>query len=125
MSVKISGMTAMTTPADNDVLPIVDVSASQTKKITVQNLKGPTSTQTSDYTIDQDGEKVFASGTLTITLAPASNAWTEKICNIGTGRVTIQCAGSDTIEGQASIILSGQYESVTLHSNGGALWVEF
>ena len=112
------------TPADNDVIYIVDVSASDDKKITYQNLKGPTSTQTSSYTITKNGEKVFCSGNITITLPAASNAWFCKIINIGTGTVTIARAGSDSIEGQTSFILANQYESVSLEGNGGLLWVE-
>lgn len=37
---KISELSALTATASGDLLPIVDVSASETKKITVENLKG-------------------------------------------------------------------------------------
>lgn len=38
MAIAITDLTELTTPADGDILPIVDVSASATKKITRQNL---------------------------------------------------------------------------------------
>lgn len=38
MSKRISELTALTTVAENDLLPVVDVSASETKKVTKQDL---------------------------------------------------------------------------------------
>jgi hypothetical protein len=122
----ITDLTEMTsTPADDDVIYIVDVSASGDRKLKYSTLIGSSTTTTSDYTITKNREKIFASGNITITLPAASNGWEVSIANVGTGSVIIQCAGSDTIEGQTSIILANQYDSVTLKSNGASLWVEF
>ena len=127
MGLKITELTELTSPADTDLLVIVDISATRTKKIKVENLliPEPTTTVTSDHTITKNHEVVMASGDLTITLAAATNARTAYIANVGTGAVTIQGSGSDLIEGSSQLLLSGQYESVTLKSNGVATWVRF
>jgi microcystin-dependent protein len=68
-------------------------------------------------------------GARTITL-PAANALggrpirfqiekTDSTANT----VTVQCAGADTIEGATSVVLSGQWASVTLVSDGVSVWV--
>jgi len=70
-----------------------------------------------------------ASGARTITL-PAANALggrpiryqiekTDSTANT----VTVQRAGADTIEGATSVVLSGQWASVTLVSDGVGAWV--
>lgn len=94
-------------------------------KHSVLNPSDKETTVTAAYTITKDNEIVFASGTFTVTLPAATYAFRAKIANIGTGTVTVACAGSDTIEGSTSIVLPNQYDSVTLQANGGALWVEF
>jgi hypothetical protein len=70
-----------------------------------------------------------SSGARTITL-PAANALggrpiryqIEKTDN-SANAVTVQRAGSDTIEGATSVVLSGQWASVTLVSDGVGSWV--
>jgi len=118
---QLTEMTA--TPANADELYIVDVSGMVDRKISYDTLKGPTSTKTADYTITKNREKVFVTGNVTITMPAASFAWEEKVFNIGTGQVTLAPQGSDTIEGQESFIIGGQYEGVSLEGDGGTLWV--
>lgn len=129
MSRKIADMIAITDTevADNDLIIVEDVSATQTKKMEVQYLNPSfkVSTQTGNYTITRDHEVVFASGDIAITLAAASNAFHSKIINIGTGDVTYAAAAGDTIEGDASRILTNQFEAVELIGNGANLHGEF
>lgn len=66
------------------------------------------------------------SASFTITL-PAANAasgqylWFKKIDSTA-NTVTIQCAGSDTIEGSTSKVLSIQYKYIELMSDNGTTW---
>jgi len=80
---------------------------------------------TADYTISYGNEVVFATGTLTITLALASKEWTIKIANSSTGIITIVGAGTDTIEGATTVKLTGQYQTITLIGDGVSTYVEF
>ena len=128
---RISDLTEITALASNDLLVVVDTSAGQSKKIQFGNFNPGEieSTQTTDYTITKDNEVVFASGTLAVTLAAASNAFKSAVANSGSGLVTIQCAGSDQIMlpggGLSSTYVLNPGETVTLRSNGGLLWLEF
>ncbi len=64
-------------------------------------------------------------GGITITL-PAANAGkvrkTVKKIDSGVGAVTVARAGTDTIEGATSVSLAGQYNSVTVISDGTSIW---
>jgi len=131
---KITQLTSLTgvNVAAEDLFIVEDISAPQTKSITFAELAAAllplmkeVTTITTDYTIDSNMEIVFASGNVTITLPAASNSYVCSIANIGTGTVTIQRAGSDTIEGNNSMLLTTQYETKNLKANGGALWVSF
>ena len=57
---KISELTALTTPASDDVLAIVDTSAGVTKKITISNLS--TSSEVVDDTSPQLGGDLASNG---------------------------------------------------------------
>ena len=57
---KISELTALTTPASDDVLAIVDTSAGVTKKITISNLA--TSSEVVDDTTPQLGGDLASNG---------------------------------------------------------------
>jgi len=75
-----------------------------------------------DYTIDCTG------GPYSVTLPSAATAGAGRIYNIknsGTGTITIARAGTDTIDGAASITMNGsikQYQTITLQSTGSA-WI--
>jgi hypothetical protein len=124
-------LTEVTSLESTDELYIVRGGASD-RKVKFSNFN-PTEkevTVTSDYTVVNDNAVVFASGTLTVTLPAASNAWKASVANIGTGTVTIQCAGSDQIivrgiGNSSSYILADQGATVTLRANGGLVWCEF
>lgn len=127
----VNDLTEVTSLESTDELYIVRGGAYDRKiKFSNFNPGENESTQTTDYTITKDNEVVFASGTLTITLPAASNAFKSMIANIGTGTVTIERAGSDQIllpggGTSTTFILADQGATVTLRSNGGLLWLEF
>jgi hypothetical protein len=120
----VNQLTEMTaTPAASDMIYIVDASGPSDRKISYDILKGPTTTKSADYTVTKNMEKVFVTGTCTITLPAASYAWCVKIFKVGDLEVTIVPQGSDSIEGQDSLVLAGpDYKAVTLEGDGGTLW---
>lgn len=69
---------------------------------------------TDDYTID------CTSGTFTVTLPTAASiaGRVYVIKNSGSGTITIACNGAETIDGSTTKVLSVQYNSFTLQSNG-------
>lgn len=83
---------------------------------------------TSGVTLDDSYEAIFANSgsplTIIVPLASSFPGQPYKIFNQGTGDVTLQRTGGDTLAGQTAITLS-QYESVILTSNGVALWATF
>lgn len=62
--------------------------------------------------------------TLTLPAASANNGRTLQVkkTDSGTGTVTITRAGSDTIDGATTYVLTSQYDSVTLTCDGSATW---
>ena len=81
----------------------------------------PFTNRTSTYTIDNTDCVVnCTSGTFTVTLPTAVNAEGKYyvIKNSGSGVITIDGDGSETIDGAANKILAVQYESMTVVSNG-------
>jgi len=77
------------------------------------------STYSSSDTLNADDELVLASGTITITLPPATNT-TGKVYyikNTDTGVVTIDGDGSETIDGETTQTVN-QYECTTIVSDG-------
>jgi len=64
------------------------------------------------------------SGAITINLPAATNRkrFHFKKTDSSVNAVTINRAGSDTIEGAASYSLPAQYDSVTLYSDGSSIW---
>ena len=106
---KISSMTALTAPATDDVLPIVDVSeaaaADKNKKITVQELfKGaPSGTESAPgiaFEAD-DGNGIYLAGTDTVAI---STGGTQRFSINASGDVTIP--GSLTVDGTTTTINS-------------------
>jgi hypothetical protein len=82
-------------------------------------------TKSGDYTIlDNDGYTIILiSGTTQITLPNADTVRILKLVKTDAGTVaTILRGGSDTIEGQTSITLNSQYDTVTLESDGASVW---
>ena len=83
------------------------------------------------YTITTNDTIIFAdasSNAVTITLPAASSAsgysfFVKKIDSVTTNAVTIQRAGSDTIDGSTSVAISVQYLSITLVSNGSNWYI--
>lgn len=68
-----------------------------------------------DYMID------CTSGTFTVTLPPAATAGGGKVFvikNSGTGEITIEGDGSETIDGGLTAVMSTQWESLTVVSDG-------
>lgn len=104
---KISDLTALTTPATGDLLPIVDVSetaaADKNKKITVQELfKGvPDGTASAPGLAfeSDDGNGVYLAGTDTVAI---STGGTQRLSINASGLVTI--AGNLTVSGTTTTI---------------------
>lgn len=67
---------------------------------------------------------VYCNGTFTVNLPPAAVATGRiyHVVNVGSGTITIDGDGSDTINGAATLALTTQWSVATLHSNGGG-WV--
>ena len=109
---KITDLTALTTPASTDVLPIVDVSeaaaADKNKKITVQELfKGiPDGTESAPGIAfeSDDGNGMYLAGTDTVAI---STGGTQRLSINASGLVSI--AGDLTVSGTTTTI-----ESTTL-----------
>lgn len=97
---KITDMVALTTPASDDVLPIVDISetaaADKNKKISIEELfKGvPNGTAAAPSVAFEfsDGSGIFLAGTNTIGITTA-----------GTQRVTVDGSGNVTIDGDLTV----------------------
>lgn len=86
-----------------------------------------TVTKTSDYTVNP-GEFVLAdasSSAITITLpAAATDTFVTVKKTDSTNDVTIATPGSETIDGQSSIILSTQYASREIGSDGSNYFIK-
>jgi len=91
--------------------------------------KGVSDVKTSDYTATIFDDVVLANGTLSINLYSAGGGTDETgniknegrrviIKNIGTGTVTIDPSGSETIDGSATKLMSIQYSVIELVSDG-------
>lgn len=81
----------------------------------------PFTNRTSTYTVDNEDCVVnCTSGTFTVTLPTAVGCEGQYfiVKNSGTGVITIDGDGSETIDGDSNFILSTQYESITVISNG-------
>lgn len=89
---------------------------------------GSVSSQTADFTVtSSDSTKTFAvdatSGAVTASLLAAATAGdgfenTFKKTDSSANAVTIDPNGSETIDDAASFVISGQYEAVTIRSDG-------
>jgi len=80
---------------------------------------------TSTYTTTASDRVILASGTFTITLVAAASATykTLEIKNIGTGTVTVDANGSETIDASASAQTLSAKDAITLYSDGSGWWI--
>lgn len=81
----------------------------------------PFSSKTSAYTIDNTDCVIdCTTGTFTVTLPTSVGLEGQYfiIKNSGNGIITIDGAGSETIDGQLNKLLAVQYESITVISDG-------
>lgn len=86
----------------------------------------PLTNQTSTYVVDMTTDCVVncTANTFTVTLPTAVGIEGQYfiIKNSGTGVITVEGDGSETIDGAANKILAVQYEGITVVSNGSD-WV--
>jgi len=83
----------------------------------VSETKRVVTTKTAAYTaVNRD--IILMNGAYTVTLPSPSADDLVDVKNIGTGTVQIDAAAGDTIDGDATIYLYSQYESVSLVSDG-------
>ena len=82
-----------------------------------------TTTVSGNHTVNSEDALIRCNGTLTIFL-PASRGSGQLlyIKNVGTGVVTISPNGSDTIDGQASLLLNMQYQGNTICDGSSGNW---
>lgn len=75
---------------------------------------------TAATTLGADDELVLCNGTFTVTLPPAASSKGKiyVIKNIGSGTITIDGDGSETIDGATTQSLSAQYDFIAIASNG-------
>jgi hypothetical protein len=66
-----------------------------------------------------------SAGAVTLTLPAATSKMVYHIKNLSTNSCTINRAGSDTIDGGTSAVLTVQYESIGIDSDGSATWEIF
>lgn len=81
----------------------------------------PFTNKTSNYTVDNTDCVInCTSGNFTVTMPTAVGLGGKYfvIKNSGTGTITIDADGSETIDGAANKIMAVQYESYTLISDG-------
>ena len=102
---KITELNAATSLAATDVVPVVDVSADETKKITTTNLfrtlpDGTAAAPSLSFASDA-GNGVFLAGTDTVGI---STGGTQRVTVDGSGNVTI--SGGLTVEGQTTTVES-------------------
>ena len=90
------------------------ITDSETEGPVVQPIK----TVSSDYTILTSDYTVYTTAALTLTLPSAvgNQGVMFNIKNISTGLVTINGVGGNTIDGQSSVGISTQYQSISLQS---------
>lgn len=80
---------------------------------------------TAAVTLGVDDEVVLCNGTFAVTLPPAASSEGKvyHIKNIGTGVITVDGNDSETIDGGATAVLTVQYESITILSNGTSWYI--
>jgi hypothetical protein len=88
------------------------------------NYAGPTSSVTGAYTVTDSDYFMACNGTFTCTLPTAVGklGFCFIFKNIGTGAITLDGNGSETIDNLSSVILS-QYDSIGVISDGTEWWI--
>jgi hypothetical protein len=110
LSKKFSDLTQLTTPATNDILPIDDVSASTTKKITIADLLATTGTVIPESLTTGTGSTwAYASYTPTfVNLTVGNGTLTGKYKQIGktiTGSIDLVWGSTTSLGGAATFTL--------------------
>ena len=78
---------------------------------------------TDTYVVDQDDEVIRCDGTFTVTLPAATGSGVAYcIKNIGTGVITVDGAGSETIDGELTQTLNNQYDTITVLDVAAGIW---
>lgn len=77
--------------------------------------------ESSNYNVQQSDEFILASGTMTVNLPTAAGipGQVYHIKKLGTGILTIEPDGSETIDGDSDFTTSVVYESISIVSHGG------
>jgi hypothetical protein len=92
------------------------------------------SSQTGDYTATVLDDVLLCSGNITVTLYDAAGQTDANgiaqnagrritIKNIGTGQITIDGAGTQTIDGETTCIINKQYVALELFSDGSNWYI--
>lgn len=127
---KISQLNALTTPAGEDLIAIVDdpSGSPETKRITFSNLSKLVvegTAKTSNYTLTANDKYVpvnASSGDVTISVPAASGndglSWFVKKVDSSTNFVIIDPDSSETIDGATTYKLRNENESVAFMSDG-------
>ena len=100
--VKISELTALTLPADNDVVPIVDVSANVTKKITLVNLRGTAGSYLHAESHIMDANDEIDGDKLDIDLIPSNYTPIESLESDDVSHLASHLAGIDAKFGESA-----------------------
>lgn len=80
--------------------------------------------KSANYTALMDDDVILCTNTITISLPLAASATKRLVIkNTGTGTVTIDASGSETIDGALTYDLSVQYESITIVSDGTGWYI--
>jgi hypothetical protein len=105
-------------------LNVVGATATQTGDTVNIQLNSILASITTNTTLTASNSIVLASGTTTITLPDANGIQgrTYNIINVGTSQITLTPFGGQTISGDTNLILTNQWDSVVIMSNG-ANWV--
>ena len=76
---------------------------------------------TSDHTITCGaGNETF---TITLPAASGVTGIIYNIKNVGTGTITVDGSGAETIDGATTVSLSAQYDCITIQCDGSTWWI--
>ncbi len=117
------------TQADGDAITAtlwnILVNSIKALKVLVDALTPYTASVTTTYTVNATNgrdQTIECSGTFTVTLfaAAAHAGYRVRIKNIGTGVITVDGNGSETIDGALTATIDQQYASLSIEVNPGA-----